>query len=237
MARYEHLQVYKSVYDINLYQALVDTAGTVTLTDERTFARPGTDAIVTAAITDLAVTTAKIAADAVTASKIADGAIDTTAQLADSVVTAAKIANRAATLFVASAKDRTQYGDAMNDGITTNAYMYFAVPPDYVSGLTVTPVIVGPTGVASGNVYLTLTVDFGAHGEALSNTATVGPTAVASPATSVISKVSTLTVTPTAPAIGDYMVADFSRAGAHANDTSSNAIYCLGVILDYTADS
>ena len=78
-------------YDIKLYQALVDTAGTVTLTDERTFARPGTDAIVTAAITDLAITTAKINDLAVTAAKLAADAV-TTAKILDANVTLAKLA-------------------------------------------------------------------------------------------------------------------------------------------------
>src|SRR3990172_12848764 len=91
-----------TTYDIKLYQALVDTAGTVTLTDERTFAKPGTDSIVTAAITDLAVTTAKIAAEAVTTAKIADLGV-TTAKIAAAAVTTAKIAT--------DAVDDTQVGN------------------------------------------------------------------------------------------------------------------------------
>lgn len=54
-----------TTYDIKLCQCLVNTVGTVTITDERVFAKPGTNAIVTAAITDLAVTTAKLATDSV----------------------------------------------------------------------------------------------------------------------------------------------------------------------------
>lgn len=74
-------------YDIQLYQALVNTSGTVTLTDERTFAR-----ILTADITDAAVTNAKLATDAVTQAKVADAAIGTN-ELIDLAVTAGKIAN------------------------------------------------------------------------------------------------------------------------------------------------
>lgn len=74
-----------TMYDIMLCQVLVDTSGAVTVTDERVFAKPGANTIVTAAITD----------DAVTAAKIADGAIDAAAKLADDVVTAAKIADGA----------------------------------------------------------------------------------------------------------------------------------------------
>lgn len=61
-------QVSGTTYDIMLYRALVNTAGTVTLTDERVNAQ-----VQTADVADLAVTTAKIAASAIITSRIADG--------------------------------------------------------------------------------------------------------------------------------------------------------------------
>lgn len=68
-------QTSETTYDILLYQALVTTGGTVTLTDERTFAATGSSGIATGAIVEgkigsLAVTTGKIANDAVDISKI-----------------------------------------------------------------------------------------------------------------------------------------------------------------------
>jgi hypothetical protein len=54
-------QIPGTIYDVPLYQVLVDTGGTLTLTDERLWARISTDEM-----DDAAVTTAKIAADAVT---------------------------------------------------------------------------------------------------------------------------------------------------------------------------
>lgn len=63
-------QTTETTYDIMLYQALVNTSGTVTLTNERTFASAGSSgiaalAVVEANIGSLAVTNGKIAADAV----------------------------------------------------------------------------------------------------------------------------------------------------------------------------
>ena len=75
-----------TTYDILLYQALVNTAGAVTLTDERAFAL-----IHTAEIADGAIATAKIADNAVIWTKIADLNI-TTAKIVDLAVTQAKLA-------------------------------------------------------------------------------------------------------------------------------------------------
>jgi hypothetical protein len=70
-----------SSYDILLYQALVDTAGTVSLTDERTNAQ-----IQTADIASLAVTSAKLGANAVIAGKINTGGVSAAAQIANDVI-------------------------------------------------------------------------------------------------------------------------------------------------------
>lgn len=105
-----------TLYDILLYQALVNTSGAVTLTDERAFALINTPEIADGAITavklaDWAVTavkiwdgqvtndklaalsvdTAKLANDAVTTAKILDANV-TTAKIADANVTQAKLA-------------------------------------------------------------------------------------------------------------------------------------------------
>lgn len=80
-----------TTYDIMLYQALVDTGGTVTLTDERIWAAPRVDdnTIQTNSgvleIKDSGVTTDKIADGNVTTDKIADGDVTTDKLAADSV--------------------------------------------------------------------------------------------------------------------------------------------------------
>jgi BarA-like signal transduction histidine kinase len=72
-----------TTYDILLYQALVNTGGTVTLTDERVFSKISTadglasDVVTTAKILNDAVTTAKILNANVTHAKLADDAVET----------------------------------------------------------------------------------------------------------------------------------------------------------------
>lgn len=86
-----------TTYDITLYRATVNTSGTVTLTDERTFGQTQTngiadDAVTTAKIADSAVDTTQLADDAVTQAKIDNSAVGT-AQLIDANVTLAKMAS------------------------------------------------------------------------------------------------------------------------------------------------
>jgi hypothetical protein len=100
-------------YDIQLAQVLVNTAGTVTVTDERTWAAVGTTGIALQAVAGSrialqAVATAQLLDDAVTAAKIADGAIDATAKLANDVVDDTKVGNRVPQFY------RRQGGSATN---------------------------------------------------------------------------------------------------------------------------
>lgn len=102
-----------TTYDITLYQALVNTSGTVTLTDERIWAAIDANgllanAVITAKINDGAITSAKIGANAVVAGKLADGGVDTTARLANDIVDDTKVGNRVAQFY------RRQGGSASN---------------------------------------------------------------------------------------------------------------------------
>lgn len=115
----------ESTYDIMLYQALVNTSGVVTLTDERVWARLAVGDLAAALagdgltgggasalavnpdgstleisadalrVKDLGITSGKLGANAVIAGKLADGAVDTAARLAANVVTAGKLADGA----------------------------------------------------------------------------------------------------------------------------------------------
>lgn len=69
-----------TTYDITLYQALVNTAGAVTLTDERVYGK-----IATAGITDANITLAKMAANSVDSDQYVDGSIDLAHMSANSV--------------------------------------------------------------------------------------------------------------------------------------------------------
>jgi len=90
-----------TTYDIMLYQALVTTAGAVTLTDERVYGK-----VATGGITDGAVTTAKIAASQITNALMADDAIDS-AEIADGAVDLVHMS--------ANSVDSTQYVDGSID--------------------------------------------------------------------------------------------------------------------------
>jgi hypothetical protein len=79
------VQTSQTTWDLPLYQALVNTAGTVTLTDERVFGQVGADGLAA-----LSVTNAKLASNAVTNDKMADNAVNT-AELVDNAVTNAKL--------------------------------------------------------------------------------------------------------------------------------------------------
>ena len=70
-----------TTYDIMLCQVLVDTAGAVTVTDERTLAQ-----VQAADIASLAVTSAKLAASAVISGKIATGGVSAAAQISNDVI-------------------------------------------------------------------------------------------------------------------------------------------------------
>jgi hypothetical protein len=98
-------QVSGTTYDIKLCQCLVNTSGTVTITDERIVARPGTDSIATAAIQNEAVTGPKIATATITAGRMAVDSIQT-ASIVDNAVDDTKVGNRVPQFY------RRQGGDA-----------------------------------------------------------------------------------------------------------------------------
>lgn len=171
----------------------------------------------------------------------------TTAKIADSAVTAAKIANRTRTFFVA-AKDVYNVTDAvmvadpepslglglrMPDAKTVQAYGQFAVPSDFVSTMTVAPVMYSPT---SGNLRWSGGCNYGADGEpaggggsptqAATTTAYTGNTRKVLPALAL-----------SAAAVGDMCSVYFVRDGANALDTINDRVTLQGWLVSYTADS
>ncbi len=222
------------VYDVLLYKATVNTSGTVTMTDERTFAIPTSAVINTAAITDLAVTTAKIAANAITAAKI-------TAE----TITANEIANRTRILSVtadnsynstdAVAINATQSGINMSDNKLVNISGGFKVPSDYVAGGTLTvSVIIQASG--AGNVYSDFEVFGGAAGEATTtNQSANGYTAVAILNLKITSH-KTIDLAGLGVQAGDYVRCFFQRDAVNASDTVNALVNFLQFEVSYTAD-
>lgn len=227
-----------TTWDILLFQVLVDTAGTVSLAvDERVWARVGTDGL-----GNLAVTSGKLAADAVIAGKIADGAVDATAILVDEVVTAAKIANRTRRFLVEPLRQTVPvgagfpflvYGGVAENNQETTLFGYFAVPNDFVSGMTVKAVVIAQG--ASGNLYGLQNATYGADGEAY-NTHTVSGSLAAVALTSDQRK-TVYSMSLTDAAVGDLVAVEFFRDGNDALDTVSADVYLMGFLVEYTADS
>ncbi|MCC6192256.1 MAG: hypothetical protein IT318_24760 [Anaerolineales bacterium] len=249
-----------TTYDLMLYQALVNTSGTVTLTDERVFARVGAsdglaDAIVTTAkLADNAVTAAKIAA-AVAGNGLAGGggaalsvnvdgvgieiAADTL-QLKDGGVTAAKIANRTRKFFVQGLMGSGWFAQGFTLGPSTTDSIYgaFLVPQDFVSTLVVTPVIVGPTGASANNCVFRNDARAFTDGEAYNvDEYDTGNVTVACPANNTTKHLSTLAQTLTNAAVGEQVQLQLDRVGGNASDTFAGNVYGVGWIVSYTADS
>ena len=101
-----------TTYDIMLYQALVDPGGTVTLTDERVWARVPVDDTTISFFSG----TLRVKDVGITAAKIATNAVET-AKIKDSNVTAAKLANNA--VETAKIKDGQVTNNKIADGTIT----------------------------------------------------------------------------------------------------------------------
>lgn len=201
-----------TTYDIKLCQCLVNTAGTVTITDERVFAKPGTDTITTAAITDAAVTAAKIANRTRSFLVTPAGAqrLDTGAEIfADSVE-----------------------GIYMPDGQESDTVGYFYCPDDYASGLTVKAIL---TPASSGNIRISGEAYYGAAGE--STSAHSASFAEANVAVTVSQNNAIASMSLSSIAQGDYVAIRYVRQGDEAGDTIGNTVYFRGFLVSYTADS
>lgn len=124
-----------TTYDIMLYQALVDTSGNVTLTDERVMAMGDYE------IGDEEVTAAMLATYAVTTVKIQDGA-----------VTQDKLGAMKTTVYlqVIPTSETLEVG---------NGQMYFTVPSDLDSADLIDADAAVYTASSSGNPSIQLTVD------------------------------------------------------------------------------
>lgn len=216
------VQTSETTYDIMLYQVLVDTAGVVTIQlDERVFA--------------------KLADDSVVAAMIADGAIDAAAKLVDSVVTAAKIANRTRQFLVPPFRQEVPgasdfpylvYGAWLANNVTRTVHGYFAVPNDFVSGMTVKAVVI-PLG--TGNIYAVHNAAYGAVGEVYNQHAVSGSTAAVAVTNNQRSAI--LSNALSSAAIGDLVAVEFGRMGGDALDTVNADAYLMGFLVEYTADS
>jgi hypothetical protein len=153
-----------STYDIPLYQALVDTAGTVTLTDERTLALPEVDdvtlEIANGAIQVKEVDSAQIAPDAINGSKIANDSIDSEhyvdgsideAHIANGAVATAKIGDAQVTNVKLADPNDILYLQALGsaEALELSDGLIYHFVPDTHGGKTVVKLFAGITGAVS----------------------------------------------------------------------------------------
>lgn len=182
-----------------------------------------------------AVTNTKIGTDAVTESKIADGAV-TVNRLGTSAVTAIKIQNRTRTIFLPPMHIvEADAFDAMiilADGVTSEVKGMFKVPKDFVSGMTVKPVVIAS---ASGNIYSTWTITYGGVGEAIDTHTHTASQAATALTLYLLSEIQSLSISNAA--VGDYAQLGFQRIGESASDTINDAVLFIGWLITYTADS
>lgn len=131
---------------------------------------------------------------------------------------------------------RTGSGVELPNAADTIVNSGFMVPPNYVSGLVVTPVITGPLGASSNAVNLTADVAFGKTAESRTNTSqTSGGVNVTTPASSFILLATTLALTLTSPEVGDFVNVALTRNGSAGGDTFTNSVYAYGWQVEYVA--
>lgn len=119
-----------------------------------------------------------------------------------------------------------------NDGYLTAK---FSVPDDFISGMTVSPILVEPAAGVGGNVRLEENVLYGTCSEVLGvHTDPSGFVLVATGVGSLILCPAGLTVALTAEALGDHVSVVLNRTGGHAGDTAILTMYALGALVEYT---
>lgn len=126
----------------------------------------------------------------------------------------------------------SQPGWNMTDAKGTICTGWLRVPSDYVSGLTITPIV---EALGAGNIYTVGSVRYGAVGESYnthSDSKAGGVEAV------VANQIKACTaITPANVAAGDYLHIIFNRDGTQVTDTLNQELYFKGWLVSYTADS
>ena len=211
-----------TTYDIMLCQALVNTGGDITVTDERDWGMVEVD----------------------------DSTIENnTGQLRvkDEGITAAKIDNRTRNKYLAAGElmssDATELVVAaqysvwsMADAATQRVYGTLAIPEGYASG-NATLKLYWSSPAASGNGYLQLETRSKADSEAVGGADDLD-TGLAAFSTSGANLLNIDTLSAAVPvAAGEFLFFTITRSGAHGSDTLNDALYVHGVEIEYTADS
>jgi len=130
----------------------------------------------------------------------------------------------------------TGWGWVLANGVNTRTVGAFCVPNDFVSDMAITGVFVSDGG-GGGDFYLAnLHTFYGTNGEIFTtHNDTLWSATLTEPGNGIRSELQYITMT--APAIGDYVMLEFSRAGGDPSDTATADLIFMGWIISYTADS
>ena len=200
-----------TTWEASLAQASITTGGVVTVTDERVFLHFNTDI--------------------------------ETAMIEDSAVTAAKIANRTRAFMVHAtcynSTDAAVIGASngsgsviMPDNKTCYANGSFFVPTDYVSGMTIKPVLLA---AGNGDLYASAQAAITAIAGTVPEHTDVANLAANAMTSGILS--TPLTITASSVAAGDVVGCYFTRVGTNAADTIGAEVEFYGFLVSYTADS
>lgn len=129
--------------------------------------------------------------------------------------------------------DAMAEGLPMADGNVTYVFGEFLVPVDYVSDMTIQPIVVSAaTGdiYASGHVYYSAVGEtWDGHDDQLANAARAITLNKHNGATA--------SMTLSTPAAGDIVHVQFTRTGDNVLDTVGNTVFFIGWMVTYRADS
>lgn len=245
-----------TTYDILLYQVLVDTSGNVSIVlDEREWAGGAVDDVTIEIsdgelqVIDASITMAKLAS-AVTDQFVTNGDAHNHEGGDGGAIGAGAITNRTRKFFVSAdislrAGTSTYYmrgtynlddsmaGVPMPDTIDTEVGASFMVPEDFVSGMTVSAVVIAAN---SGNFFGSMEVYYGEPGvdawdeySVEQEDQTVAMTAGQPKAI--------LTINMSDAEAGMVASLELNREGAVSSDTINGHCFLQGWVVEYTADS
>lgn len=111
---------------------------------------------------------------------------------------------------------------------------HFILPDDYVSGLTITPVLTMDSGSFTWDIYWQTLVIYGICGETLSLPTESSGYATYTSSGALEEKMTCFTAfSPVSVARGDIINVQFERHGAHASDTYDGVVYFRGWRIQY----
>ncbi len=219
-------QTANTTWDVPLAEGTITTGDVIAITDARVFVHP-----------NIEVENAMMAANSVDSDQYVDGSIYPE-----------HIANRTRTLWVSAiggynntdgtALTGASYigrrGWELTDGKNISIYGNFTVPSDFVSTMTVTPIVVT---LAAGNVYAYNEAYYGAVGQSTATHNNVSAYAAVAVTGTVAYDEGHEALALSSVAAGDYVSLVYIRDAVSASDTVNNAMYFVGWLVSYTADS